>query len=76
MPNTQDFDPSERAAIREVVTLVKGNGKPGLHDRVRRIEWLLYVVLGAIVLAALDGRIRYHAPQEASAIQLPAGDVP
>lgn len=59
-----EFDASERAQLREVIRTVNGNGKAGLNDRVRRIEWLLYVVLGAIALAALDGRIRYHSPQE------------
>lgn len=64
-----EFDGSERAQIREVVEIVVGNGKPGMNARVRRVEWVLFVVvpsvtlimgavLGFLLSLAFDGQIK------------------
>ena len=58
------LEPAEIQRLRELDHIVRGNGHPGLNSRLRRVEWLLYVVLAAIALAALDGRIQYHRPQD------------
>lgn len=53
-----EFDGSERATTREVVALVVGNGKPGMNARLRRVEWVLYVV-GPAVLITLGAIIGF-----------------
>ena len=59
----REFDPSERQHLRELLHLVKGNGKPGLHSRVRRIEWLGWIILAGLLSMWLEGRIRFEQAQ-------------
>jgi len=46
----KEFDPSERARIRNTVNMVAGNGRAGIDSRIRRLEWI-----GGFILAGLTG---------------------
>lgn len=70
-----EFDPSERQAIRNMLKDWRGSGgRVGLNDRLRRLEWILLILFGFVVVQWLEGRIRIvpgtptqvdstHAPQ-------------
>lgn len=43
-----EFDPSERRELRKTMSIVKGNGKPGLGERIRRIEWISRILVAGV----------------------------
>lgn len=53
----QQFDPSERARIRQVMKMVIGNGTPSLSSRIRRLEWIGGLILAALTALFIEGII-------------------
>ncbi len=60
--NGHDFDESERARIRKTVDIVLGNGKPGLVNRMQRIELCGYAILVAAFTLFVQGVVTVRSP--------------